>query len=87
MGGAGGSVTDEEALKVPTVELSVQGKPFRLTGVSVMSKSPSDRDGAFGQDLLRQGPGFSLDFENMQFDVTPIGDTSGEVLGAKPIAG
>ncbi|RWX12880.1 hypothetical protein EHI45_16385 [Rhizobium leguminosarum] len=87
LGGAGGQVTDEEALKIPTVELSVRGKLFRLTSVSVMSKSPSDRDGAIGQDLLRQGSGFSLDFQNMQFDVALGGVAPGETPAVKPVAG
>jgi len=68
--GAGGAATDEKARTVPELKLIVAGRPITLTGVRMKSQAEPDRHGAIGQDLLKQGKSWALDFANMTFAVS-----------------
>ena len=68
--GAGGAATDEKARNVPELRLIVAGRPITLKDVRMKSKAEPDRHGAIGQDLLKQGRRWALDFANMSFTVS-----------------
>ncbi|MFT7772235.1 aspartyl protease family protein [Roseateles sp.] len=65
LSGAGGSSTDEEARVLPRLDLRLGEGTVELREVVLLSKAATDRHGAVGQDLLRQGRGYVMDFERM----------------------
>jgi len=67
--GAGGESTDAKAQTVPVLKLVIDGRPFTLKDVRMVSKAEPDRHGAIGQDVLKQGRSWALDFANMSFTV------------------
>ncbi|MFT3996483.1 MAG: retropepsin-like aspartic protease [Asticcacaulis sp.] len=70
LGGAGGTKTDEEALNLPQLVLHVGGRSVSLSDLRILSKTRPDRHGAIGQDVLKQGRGYVLDFDHMAFWLT-----------------
>lgn len=67
VGGAGGSVTDEDAGTLPGMTLQLGGSAIPLVDVQVHSVGQAGkRDGILGQDILRSGSGFVLDFRAME---------------------
>lgn len=71
LGGAGGSSTDDAARKLPALTLQVGTRRATLADVALLSRVAPDRDGAVGQDLLRQGRGYVMDFERMCLSLLP----------------
>ena len=67
--GAGGEATDEKAQRVPELTLVVAGRPITVKDIRMESKVVADRHGSIGQDVLKQGHRWALDFENMRFTV------------------
>lgn len=65
LGGAGGTSTDEAARVLPRLDLRLGDGTVELLDVVLLSKAATDRHGAVGQDLLRQGRGYVMDFERM----------------------
>ena len=65
LGGAGGVVTEHKALRLPHVALIIGGRRFTLQGVAVSSHSNTGSDGTIGQDILRQGSRWTLNFKSM----------------------
>ena len=65
LGGAGGVVTERKALRLPHVALVIGGRLFKLTDVAVSSRSSAGSDGTIGQDILRQGSRWTLNFKSM----------------------
>ncbi|MEQ8178145.1 MAG: aspartyl protease family protein [Amphiplicatus sp.] len=71
-GGAGGSVEEEDALIIPELSLTIAGRPVTLQDVMVLSGGQaSRRDGLLGQDVLRSGRGYVLDFRAMSLKLLP----------------
>ena len=73
VGGAGGTVTDHEALSIASLTLTVAGAPVTLEDVRV-GETGARRgagDGLVGQDILRSGAGYVLDFDAMRFELLP----------------
>ncbi|MCE4554343.1 retropepsin-like aspartic protease family protein [Roseateles cellulosilyticus] len=71
VGGAGGSRTDSQALKLPTLALQVGTRRVQLADVPLLSRTAVDREGVVGQDVLRQGRGYVMDFEQMRLRLLP----------------
>jgi predicted aspartyl protease len=67
--GGGGSVTDYKARALNVLNLAVAGRPIVLRRVKILSSEDRDRHGAIGQDMLKQGKRWSLDFTNMSFTI------------------
>lgn len=67
--GAGGSATDYRARTMPELKLSLAGRQIVLKRVKILSSDEQDRHGAVGQDVLKQGRRWVLDFGNMSFEV------------------
>jgi predicted aspartyl protease len=67
--GAGGAVQDENALRLPTLRLTIAGRDFTLANLDVRSRIEPGQHGVIGQDLLRQGTGWVIDFDAMGFAV------------------
>jgi hypothetical protein len=65
LGGAGGVVTERKALRLPQVALVIGGRRFTLRNVAVSSRSSAGSDGTIGQDILRQGARWILNFKSM----------------------
>lgn len=65
LGGAGGSSTDSDARALPRLDVRVGSTVAELSNVTLLSKVLPDRHGAVGQDLLRQGRGYVMDFDRM----------------------
>lgn len=68
--GAGGETTDEKAQNLPELKLSLAGKAITLNNVSVVSEARTDRHGVIGQDVLKAGKRWALDFNAMSFVVS-----------------
>lgn len=64
-GGAGGVVTEHKALRLPHVALIIGGRRFTLQHVAVSSHSSVGSDGTIGEDILRQGSRWTLNFNTM----------------------
>lgn len=71
VGGAGGSSTDQDARTLPRLALNLGERTIALSDVALLSKTAADRHGAIGQDVLRQGHGYVLDFERMCLSLLP----------------
>jgi predicted aspartyl protease len=67
--GAGGETTDEKAQTIPELTLVIAGRPITVKDIRMVSKTVVDRHGSIGQDVLKQGHRWTLDFENMRFSV------------------
>lgn len=65
LGGAGGSSQDSDARTLPKMDVRVGPAVVELSDVALLSKTVPDRHGAVGQDLLRQGRGYVMDFDRM----------------------
>ncbi len=75
-GGAGGTVEREDALAIPELALDISGAPVTLRDVMVLaSGQASRRDGLLGQDVLRSGTGYVLDFRAMTLELLPSSAT------------
>lgn len=70
VGGAGGTATHANALSFPRLSVDVAGAPFTLEDVRVLDDD-GRRHGAIGQDLMRAGRGYVIDFDAMRFEVMP----------------
>lgn len=68
--GAGGITEDADAMILPALRLTIAGRSFDVTKVRVESKVVEREHGAIGQDILKQGSGWVLDFETMSFSVS-----------------
>jgi len=73
--GAGGS-KETKVYTQKTVELGGDGGSVRLEGVAVMTEPTGNHDldvhyGNLGQDLLRKGRNFTLDFQHMRLLTSP----------------
>jgi hypothetical protein len=71
IGGAGGELTDADALSIPHLTFTIGATSVRLDDVRVLSDSRNRRHGAIGQDLLRSGSGYAIDFGAMRFELLP----------------
>lgn len=71
VGGAGGEVTHADALSIPELTLAIAGASATLENVSVLPDARGDDDGLIGQDVLRSGAGYVIDFDAMRFEILP----------------
>jgi hypothetical protein len=67
--GVGGNRSDGHARVIQTLRLAVGARPLSLPRVQVLSDEEADRHGAIGEDLLRQGSNWVLDFDAMRFEI------------------
>jgi hypothetical protein len=67
--GGGGGVTDYKARTLYELDLVVAGRPIVLKRVKILSSDERDRHGMIGQDMLRKGRRWVLDFANMSFTI------------------
>jgi predicted aspartyl protease len=70
MAGAGGIVANDSATIIPQLFLKIGTGASHLSGVPV-SPGPENCDGTLGQDALRSGRGYVIDFVHMTADVLP----------------
>lgn len=72
LGGAGATV-GRDALVLKDLSLTVDGRPHPVGSVSLYREELSDAGshGRVGQDLLRAGSGYVLDFRRMDFRLLP----------------
>lgn len=70
MQGAGGTLNDADGRKLATLRLTIAGRDFALQSIAMQSKIIDGHHGDIGQDVLKQGTRWSLDFEHMSFAVT-----------------
>lgn len=68
--GIGGAVTDQRALRLPQVTLTIAGQPVTLQNVVVSSQANSTSDGVLGADLFRHGARWTMDFKTMTLAVS-----------------
>ena len=67
--GAGGPSDDPGVMTVPTLRLTIAGRTFDLKAITMRSKVLNGHHGDIGQDILKQGTRWALDFETMSFTV------------------
>jgi hypothetical protein len=67
--GGGGAVTDYGAVTLNELTLAVAGRSMVLKRVKILSSGEHDRHGMIGQDLLKKGKRWVLDFANMSFTI------------------
>ncbi|MEE2692445.1 MAG: aspartyl protease family protein [Pseudomonadota bacterium] len=71
-GGAGGAVEEKDSLAIPELTLDIAGAPVTVRNVLVLATGQaSRRDGLLGQDVLRSGSGYVLDFKAMTLELLP----------------
>jgi len=63
-------VTDEATQIVPNLTLHVDGETARLSSVPV-TWAPCKCHGVIGQDVLRLGAGYVIDFNSMRLEILP----------------
>lgn len=68
VGGAGGTRTHADALSIPHITFDVEGVSVTLNDIHVLNDG-EHRHGTIGQDLLRSGGGYVIDFDAMRFEV------------------
>lgn len=68
LGGAGGEITHNDALAIESLIVDAGGRTVTLRDVRVTENS-LNRHGLIGQDLLRSGRGYVLDFDAMRFEL------------------
>jgi predicted aspartyl protease len=66
IGGAGGDVNAQRALQLPELTLVIGGRRFILKNVAVSPRASVGNDGTIGEDILRQGSRWELDFRTMK---------------------
>ncbi len=67
--GAGGRQSDDDVRIVPELRLLMGSHPVGLKKVKMLSVDEHDRHGAIGQDFLKQGHRWIIDFDAMHFAV------------------
>jgi len=67
--GGGGAATDNKALSLHDLDLTVAGRPLTVKRVMIYAAPEPDRHGALGQDVLKQGKRWVMDFATMRFTV------------------
>jgi predicted aspartyl protease len=70
MAGAGGVVLDDAARIIRHVDLQVGRRTVGLSKVAV-APGPGNCDGTLGQDVLRSGSGYVIDFGAMRVELLP----------------
>jgi predicted aspartyl protease len=68
LGGAGGEITHTDALAIPSLVVNAGGRTVTLQDVRV-TENDRNQHGLIGQDLLRSGRGYVLDFDAMRFEL------------------
>jgi predicted aspartyl protease len=71
VGGAGGARVHEDALNIPRLAFSIAGHSIELTDLRVFNDDGIRQAGSIGQDLMRAGSGYVIDFDAMRFEVLP----------------
>jgi predicted aspartyl protease len=71
VGGAGGSRTYEDAATIPRLSIQVAAQTVNLEDVHVVGDLDDGHHGTIGQDVLRAGGGYVIDFDAMRFDLLP----------------
>jgi predicted aspartyl protease len=66
--GAGGAATDEAGMTIGSLSLDVAGRSIMIEDVPVRSLGAIEDHGVIGQDLLRSGSGYVIDFDAMRFE-------------------
>ena len=69
-GGAGGSVRERRALRLPEATLIIGRHHIVLKNVIVSSRSSATRDGVIGANILRAGKRLTIDFKAMRVSVS-----------------
>lgn len=70
MGGAGGTVTHTDAQALPAVTFQIGASSIALRDIRVMPDPSDNRDGLIGQDVMRSGAGYVIDFDAMRFEIS-----------------
>jgi predicted aspartyl protease len=70
MAGAGGLVANDSTTIVPQLDLTIGEGTSHLLNVPV-SPGPENSDGTLGQDALRSGGGYVIDFVRMTVEILP----------------
>lgn len=70
VGSAGGAVTERRDIRLPETPFTIGGRRIILKNVIVSSHESSTSDGVIGEDMLRQGAGWTIDFKAMTLAVT-----------------
>lgn len=68
LGGAGGEITHDDALAIASIDVNAGGRTVTLQDVRV-TENDRNQHGLIGQDLLRSGRGYVLDFDAMRFEL------------------
>lgn len=71
MGGAGGSRVHEGAAVVPRLAIGVDGRTVSIEDVEVVGEASDGHHGTLGQDVLRQGSGYAIDFDALKLELLP----------------
>ncbi|MCC5995115.1 MAG: aspartyl protease family protein [Oceanicaulis sp.] len=69
--GAGGTQTQDDALSIPSLVLTIGGTPVTLSDVRVLTGGRGARHGTLGQDAMRAHGGYVLDFRAMRMELLP----------------
>jgi predicted aspartyl protease len=71
LGGAGGSRTYEDAPVIASLNVTVGGRTVAIEDVQVSGEDDEGHHGTLGQDVLRSGSGYAIDFDALRFELLP----------------
>lgn len=71
LGGAHGSRLHENAAVLPTLTIDVAGRSVTIEDVEVVGDEDDGHHGTLGQDVLRQGSGYAIDFDALKLELLP----------------
>jgi predicted aspartyl protease len=71
IGGAGGSRLHENAAVIPSLAIGVNGRRVSLENVHVVGDESDRHHGTLGQNVLRAGGGYAIDFDALRLELLP----------------
>ena len=71
VGGAGGSRVHENAAVLPNLAIDVNGRTVTIEDVDVFGDASDGHHGTLGQDVLRSGSGYAIDFDALKLELLP----------------
>ncbi|QGZ96313.1 retroviral-like aspartic protease family protein [Terricaulis silvestris] len=71
IGGAGGSRVHENAAVLPNLAINVGDRTVTIENVDVIGDASDGHHGTLGQDVLRAGSGYAIDFDALRLELLP----------------
>lgn len=70
VGGLGRIMKERRALRLPVVTFTIGGRPITMKNIVISSRTSASSDGVIGEDILRHGARWTMDFKSMTLEVS-----------------